>query len=83
MKQTTIISNAPDCYLELIHDASMPGKWIVRRSHTFLWFRKKFSEHLFTDRGRAFAFATRMMENDEALYGRTTIGKRPRPGKSA
>jgi len=79
MKQTTIISKATDCYLEIIFDTSSPMPWIVRRSHTFLWFKRKFSDHRFTDKGRAFSFATQMMKNNEALFGSPPTGKRPRP----
>ncbi len=52
-----IVSNARDCFIELIHRESDPATWIVKRWKKFLWFRKKVSSDWFNDEQQALAFA--------------------------
>ncbi|HQT91607.1 MAG TPA: hypothetical protein PL001_06220 [Candidatus Kryptobacter bacterium] len=52
-----IISNARDCFIELIHRDSEPAAWIVRRWTKSLWFKKRVSSHWFSDERQALEFA--------------------------
>gem|GEM_PF-1283555 len=60
MKKTTVISNAADCFIQLIHSDSNPTVWIVRRSKKTLWFRKRISSDWFTSGQQALLFARKM-----------------------
>jgi hypothetical protein len=57
MKTITIISSVRDCFIELTHDDSDPGLWIVRRWRKFLWFKKAISSDWFNDGRQALVFA--------------------------
>lgn len=57
MKHITVISNARDCRIEIIHRGSDPGVWIVRRWKKFLWLKKRISSDWFIDGKQARAFA--------------------------
>ena len=61
MKERTlsqlIVSNARDCFIELIHRDSEPATWIVRRWKKSLCFRKRISSDWFNDERQALAFA--------------------------
>ena len=52
-----VVSNARDCFVELIHRESEPTTWIVRRWKKFLWFKKRVSSDWFNDEQQALAFA--------------------------
>ena len=60
MDKTTIILNATDCFIEIVHTASNPTAWIVRRSKRTFWFRKRISSDRFTSGQQALEFARRM-----------------------
>lgn len=60
MKDSTVILNSPDCYIELIHRRSNPTNWIVLRSTKSFWFKKRVSSHWFIDSGQAMTFAREM-----------------------
>ena len=65
MKQITVLSDARDCLIKLIHDDSDPGSWIVRRWRKYFWFNKRLSSDWFNDREQAVAFADEAKrEND-------------------
>ncbi len=52
-----VISNARDCFVEIIHRDSEPAAWVVRRWKKFLWFKKRVSSDWFNDEHQALAFA--------------------------
>jgi len=52
-----IISNARDCFIELVHRDADPTSWIVKRWTKFMWFKKQVSSHWFIDERQALAFA--------------------------
>jgi len=60
MKESTTISNARNCFIELVHRRSNPTIWIVNRSKKLLWFKKRVSSHWFIDGRQALAFAEAM-----------------------
>jgi hypothetical protein len=64
MTQTTIISNAAGCFIQLIHKDSNPTVWIVRRSKKFLWFKKTISSDWFTSGPNALEFARKMKQQN-------------------
>ena len=64
MKESTVISNDANCFIELIHRNLYPTVWIVRRSKKILWFRKQISSSLFTDGEQALLFAQKMKRDN-------------------
>jgi hypothetical protein len=64
MKEITVISNEADCFIELIHRASNPTVWIVRRSKKVFWFKKQISSGWFTDGRQALLFARKMKRDN-------------------
>jgi hypothetical protein len=60
MKETFVISNDRDCFIELTHRDSDPSVWIVRRWTKFMWFKKRISSDWFINRSQAFAYAKEM-----------------------
>ena len=57
MKKPTMISNAPQCVIELTHGDSDPAMWIIRHATRYMWFKKRISSHWFNDEHQAMAFA--------------------------
>ena len=57
MKKVTIISKDHGYVIELAHDDSDSGSWIVRRWKKFLWFKRRVSSDWFIDEQQAIAFA--------------------------
>ncbi|HEY9165230.1 MAG TPA: hypothetical protein VIS48_03615 [Candidatus Kryptonia bacterium] len=55
--KTLVISNARDCFIELIHRESDPASWVVKCWTKFLCFKKQISSDWFNDEKQAFAFA--------------------------
>ena len=66
MKESTVISALPACFIELIHRRSNPTMWIVKRYRKRLWFKKQLSSHWFIDGQQALAFAQTMKRTHEA-----------------
>ena len=60
MKNSIIISNDRNCFIDLTHHDSDPGWWIVRHWKKFLWFKKQISSDWFNDEHQAIAFASEM-----------------------
>jgi len=60
MKETFVISNDRDCFIELTHRDSDPSVWIVRRWTKSMWFKKRISSDWFINRSQAFAYAKEM-----------------------
>ncbi|HUI30609.1 MAG TPA: hypothetical protein VLX91_10360 [Candidatus Acidoferrales bacterium] len=52
-----VLSNARDCFVELIHRDADPTSWIVRRWTKFMWFKKRVSSDWFIDERQALEFA--------------------------
>jgi len=65
-KHITVILSARDCFIELIHRASDPGMWNVRRSKKILWFRKRISSTWFSGEQQALAFAVELKRVHDA-----------------
>jgi 1,2-phenylacetyl-CoA epoxidase PaaB subunit len=59
-KSRMVISNARDCFVEVMHRESDPSIWIVRRSKKTFWFKKRISSDWFNNRQQAFAYASEM-----------------------
>jgi len=60
MNESIVISNDAGGLIKLIHRASNPTVWIVRRWKKTLWFRKQISSDWFTNGEQALAFAKEM-----------------------
>jgi hypothetical protein len=69
MQVTTVISNARDCFIELIHRNSDPGSWIIKRWTKLIWFKKLISADWFNDEKQALAFAQTMMQEHNKHLG--------------
>ncbi len=65
MKQTTVVSRYSDCYIEVIHYRSNPTVWIVKRSRTFLFFKRQVLNRWFIDEKQAYAFAESLKAEHE------------------
>ena len=65
MKDSMVISNTPDCFIELIHRRSSPTAWIVRRSKKNFLFKKRISSNWFVDAEQARSFAQKMKQDHE------------------
>jgi hypothetical protein len=70
MKNATVISNARDCFIELLHRDSDPLTWIVRRWTKVLWFKKRVSSDWFNDERQALAFAHELRRGHDEQSGR-------------
>ena len=62
MKKATLISNAPECVIELTHGAEDPGMWIVRHATRYMWFKKRISSHWFNSELQAMEFAEELKQ---------------------
>ena len=60
MSRATIISNTPDCFIELIHSENDPSVWIVRRSKKRLWMKRRISSDWYLSGEEAMACAVSM-----------------------
>ncbi len=69
MKESTVISKAGSCFIELIHRDSNPTVWIVKRSKVNLWFKKQISSDWFIDGQQALSFAERMKRDHDRIEG--------------
>jgi hypothetical protein len=69
MKESTVISRAAGCFIELVHHESNPTVWIVRRWKNNLWIKKLLSSDWFTDEQQAKSFADRMKRDYERNDG--------------
>lgn len=69
MKDSKVILNTPDCFIELIHRRSSPTAWIVRRSKKNFLFRKQISSNWFVDGEQARSFAQKMKQDHERNAG--------------
>ncbi|MBI5216376.1 MAG: hypothetical protein HY960_11540 [Ignavibacteriae bacterium] len=58
--ENIIISNVRKCFIEVSHDDSDPGSYIVRCWKKILWFRKRISSDWFTNKEQALEFANEM-----------------------
>ena len=65
--KNVVVSNAGDCFIELIHRESDPATWIVKRWKKFLWFKKRVSSDWFNDEQQALAFANEMKLKHQGL----------------
>ena len=59
-RKRTVISDARECFIEILHHESDPGTWIVRRWKKFLWFKTHISSYGFTNGEQALAYASEM-----------------------
>jgi hypothetical protein len=66
LKETFVISNNRDSFVEVSHRDSDPSVWIVRRWTKFLWFRKRVSSDWFINRSQAFAYAKEMKREHDS-----------------
>ena len=67
MKDITVISDARDCFIQLIHSDSDAGVWKVRRWEKIFWFKKRISSDWFIDGDQALAFAQAMKREHARL----------------
>ena len=59
--QTTVISDTPDNFIELINYSLDPNMWIVRRSKKkFLFFKKRLSSDWFNKKDDAEKYAEKL-----------------------
>lgn len=73
MKDSKVIANTPDCFIELIHRRSSPTTWIVRRWKKTGWFKKRISSHWFVDGEQAFSFAKTMKQEHDRHAGSNDV----------
>jgi hypothetical protein len=66
MINTTIISHARDCFVDVTHRRTDPGTWNVQRWRKVLWFRKRISSDWFLDLDQALAYAERLKRDHRA-----------------
>jgi hypothetical protein len=59
-QRRTVISNARNCFIEVLHREADPSIWIVRRSKKIFWSNKRISSDWFINRQQAFAYADEM-----------------------
>jgi hypothetical protein len=64
-KHVTIISNARDCFIEVIHPEAAQANWIVRRWKKGLVFKKRISSDWFLERQQAFEYAKKLQKQCE------------------
>lgn len=60
VKESTVISSIPGCFIELIHRRTNPTIWIVKRSKRRFWIKKQVSSHWFISADQAQTFALTM-----------------------
>lgn len=67
MKRVIVLSDSRECFIELTHNESDPGSWIVRRWKKSLWFKKMISSDWFNDHQQALAFVDEMKREQHAI----------------
>ena len=65
----TVISNAHNCFIEVVRRDSEPASWIVNRSKKTFWSKKRISSKWFIDGQEAFAYANELKNRYEMIVG--------------
>jgi hypothetical protein len=63
--ENIVVSTIRKSIIEVSHDDSDPGSWIVRRWKRVLWFRKRISSDWFISKEQAMEFAHEMKRTSE------------------
>jgi hypothetical protein len=57
MRSRTIVSEVGGCLVDVLHDDTDPGVWIVRHGRKIAFFRKHYPSIWFNDRRQAMEYA--------------------------
>lgn len=63
--ENIVVSSVRKNFIEVSHDDSDPGSYIVRRWKKVLWFRKRISSDWFISKEQAMEFAQEMNRTSE------------------